>query len=120
MLHAMLAPDRYGQLGFIGLGAMGLPMARNLLAAGARVGLTGRTPAKAASLIDPGADLGEQVGVGAGGGGVVLAARAHVGGPQRPAVRGGDDLDVAAVMVVLARPPQIHPGGRAGVWSRSV
>jgi len=55
MLHAMLAPDRYGQLGFIGLGAMGLPMARNLLAAGARVGLTGRTPAKAASLIDAGA-----------------------------------------------------------------
>ena len=55
MLHGMPAPDTYGQLGFIGLGAMGLPMARNLVAAGARVGLTGRTPAKAASLIDAGA-----------------------------------------------------------------
>ncbi len=30
MLHT---PDTYGQLGFIGLGAMGLPMARNLVAA---------------------------------------------------------------------------------------
>ena len=66
------------------------------------------------TVVDPGADLGEQVGVGAGGGGVMLAARTHVGGPQRPAVRGGDDLDVPAVMVMLARPPQIHPRGRAG------
>ena len=44
-----------GRVGFIGLGAMGLPMARNLIAAGVRVGLTGRTPAKAAALVEAGA-----------------------------------------------------------------
>jgi 2-hydroxy-3-oxopropionate reductase len=43
------------EVGFIGLGAMGLPMARNLVAAGVRVGLTGRTPAKAAELVEAGA-----------------------------------------------------------------
>jgi hypothetical protein len=56
-----------------------------------------------------------KVGIGAGGGGVVLAAGAHVGGgPRGPAVGGRDDLDVAAGVAVLARPPQIHPPGRAG------
>lgn len=42
-------------VGVIGLGAMGLPMARNLVAAGLPVGLTGRTPAKAAELVEAGA-----------------------------------------------------------------
>jgi hypothetical protein len=65
-------------------------------------------------VVDPGGDLGEQVGVGAGGGGVVLAARAYRRGSQRPAVGGGDDLDVPTVMAVLPAPPQIHPAGRAG------
>ena len=55
MLRAMGDPDVRGQVGFIGLGAMGLPMARNLVAAGVRVGLTGRTPAKGAALVDAGA-----------------------------------------------------------------
>ncbi len=55
MLRVMGKTDARGQIGFIGLGAMGLPMARNLVAAGVRVGLTGRTPAKAASLVDAGA-----------------------------------------------------------------
>jgi len=43
------------RVGLIGLGAMGWPMARNLIAAGVRVGLTGRTPAKAAALVEAGA-----------------------------------------------------------------
>jgi hypothetical protein len=34
-------------------------------------------------------------------GGVMLTAWPYVGGPQRPAVGGGDDLDVAAVVVVV-------------------
>jgi 2-hydroxy-3-oxopropionate reductase len=45
----------HDRVGFIGLGAMGLPMARNLVGAGARVRVTGRTPAKAASLVEAGA-----------------------------------------------------------------
>ena len=62
MLHGMPAPDTYGQLGFIGLGAMGLPMARNLVGAGARVGLTGRTPAKALAQVRDGQDAADGAG----------------------------------------------------------
>jgi len=51
----MVEPGARDAVGFIGLGAMGLPMARNLVAAGARVGLTGRSPAKAAELVAAGA-----------------------------------------------------------------
>jgi hypothetical protein len=68
--------------------------------------------------------LGQQrqrLGMGAQRGGVVLATRPHRRGPDRPAVGRGDDLDVAAVSGVLARPPQVDlaarsvgPGGRAG------
>ncbi|HVH24982.1 MAG TPA: NAD(P)-dependent oxidoreductase [Pseudonocardia sp.] len=51
----MAITSRADRVGFIGLGAMGLPMARNAVAAGAPVGLTGRSPAKAASLVEAGA-----------------------------------------------------------------
>jgi 2-hydroxy-3-oxopropionate reductase len=51
----MVEPGARNEVGFIGLGAMGLPMARNLVAAGVRVGLTGRSPAKAAELVAAGA-----------------------------------------------------------------
>jgi hypothetical protein len=51
--------------------------------------------------------------IGAGGAHVVLSAGTHVGGPTGPSVRSGDDLDVPAVLVVLAAPPQGHPGCRA-------
>jgi len=44
----------------------------------------------------------QHLGVDAQRGGVVLAARPHARGPQRPAVRSGDDLHIAAVMLVLA------------------
>jgi hypothetical protein len=54
----------------------------------------------------------EQSGMGAGAGGVVLAARSDRRRPQRPAIRGGDDLHVPAVAGVLSRPPEIHSGGR--------
>jgi hypothetical protein len=40
----------------------------------------------------------------------VFPAGAYWGGPQWPAVRGGDDLDVAAVVFAFARPPQVHSG----------
>jgi len=54
-------------------------------------------------------------------GGVVLTAWTHVGGPQRPPVRGRDDLDVAAVVVMQL--PDHHrstPGVGPGVATRSV
>lgn len=44
------------QIGFIGLGAMGHPMAANLLASGHRLTLWGRTPEKFQDLLDRGAD----------------------------------------------------------------
>src|SRR5690606_21801781 len=44
----------------------------------------------------------------------MLAAGAYLGTPQRKAVRGGDDLHVAAMVVVLSGPPQVHPFGGAG------
>ncbi|CAO5151138.1 hypothetical protein FAIPA1_140029 [Frankia sp. AiPs1] len=45
----------------------------------------------------------------------MLPAGPNVGDPQREAVvRGGDDLDVARVVVGLARPPQVHALRRAG------
>ena len=55
MLLAMVDEDTSGRVGVIGLGAMGLPMAGNLLAAGHPVGLTGRSPDKAAPLVEAGA-----------------------------------------------------------------
>ena len=51
----MADADAPGPVGVVGLGAMGLPMARNLVAGGGRVGLTGRHPEKAAALVEAGA-----------------------------------------------------------------
>lgn len=50
---------RHKNIGFIGLGLMGLPMARNLLQAGAELAVFNRTAAKADSLIAQGAVLAE-------------------------------------------------------------
>lgn len=55
MLPAMVDGDAAGRVGVIGLGAMGRPMADNLVAAGRRVVLTGRSPDKARSLVEAGA-----------------------------------------------------------------
>src|SRR5512135_724053 len=46
--------------------------------------------------------------MGPGAGDIVLAAGPDVGDPPWPSIRRGHDLDVAAVAMVLARPPQIH------------
>src|SRR3954451_16099409 len=78
-------------------------------------------------LVGPLGQQRQRLGVGAQRGGVVLAAGPDRRRPQRPAVRGGNDLHVAAVAAVLARPPQVHPaagsvgpGGRAWNGQRSV
>ncbi|ODA69894.1 hypothetical protein APS67_005905 [Streptomyces sp. AVP053U2] len=44
----------------------------------------------------------------------MLAAGADRGHPERPAVRGGDDLHIPAMMLVLPGPPEICPVGTGG------
>lgn len=61
---------------------------------------------------EPFQGLDQAVRVGAGD--IVLAARAARGDPDRPAVRGGDDLHVPAVVLVLAGPPQVRAVGVDG------
>jgi hypothetical protein len=48
-----------------------------------------------------------------GAGDVVFAAGTYVADPQRPAVRGGDDLDVAAVVFMLSGPSRVGAVGAA-------
>ena len=48
-------PPDYGRVGFIGLGIMGLPMASRLTAAGFKLTVHSRTPARAASVLAKGA-----------------------------------------------------------------
>jgi hypothetical protein len=62
------------------------------------------------AVADPVGDPGQQVGIGAGGAGVVFTPRSHAGSPQWPPVRSGDNLDVPTVVAVLAAPPQVQPG----------
>ncbi len=75
---------------------------------------------QSAQVIGSVGESGQDLGVDAYRGGVVLPARPNVGSPDRPAVGDGDHLDVAAVVIVLARPPQIHSRGGSGVRQRSV
>ena len=48
----------FGPVGLLGLGAMGEPMAKNLLNAGARLTVWNRTPEKAHTLAEAGAEVG--------------------------------------------------------------
>jgi 2-hydroxy-3-oxopropionate reductase len=93
MLPAMVDTDTSG-VGFIGLGAMGLPMARNLVAAGTRVGLTGRNPAKATSLVEAGAAWHENPRSLATGAGVIVLMLPDL--PEVEAVLDGPDGILAA------------------------
>ncbi|MGO9606968.1 MAG: NAD(P)-dependent oxidoreductase [Candidatus Binataceae bacterium] len=60
------------EIGFIGLGAMGLPIASNLLAAGNRVTVWNRTASKADGLVAKGASLANAPGDVAKPGGIVV------------------------------------------------
>ena len=60
-------------IGFIGLGAMGLPMASNLLTAGHKLRLYNRTPAKGDPLIKHGAELMSTSAAVATPGGIVIS-----------------------------------------------
>jgi hypothetical protein len=70
-----------------------LPVLRGLERHGDGVGFTFVTQVGQGAyvVVDPGESV-EQVGVGAQAGGVVFSAGPDRGGPQRPAVRGGQDL----------------------------
>jgi 3-hydroxyisobutyrate dehydrogenase-like beta-hydroxyacid dehydrogenase len=59
-------------IGFIGLGSMGLPIAANLLAAGHRLKVYNRTAAKAYPLIERGAELMSNAAAVASPGGIVI------------------------------------------------
>jgi len=60
------------EIGFIGLGAMGQPMAANLLAAGYKLRVYNRTAAKAEALVKAGATRVERPGDATPPGGVVI------------------------------------------------
>ena len=61
------------KIGFIGTGAMGLPMASNLLAAGFHLTVYNRTASKAQPLIDAGARRADRAGDVAHPGGIVVS-----------------------------------------------
>ena len=77
------------KIGFVGLGAMGLPMAANLLAAGFHLTVYNRTASKAEPLVAKGAHRAERAGNVAQPGGIVVsmladdaAVKALVTGPD--------------------------------------
>jgi 3-hydroxyisobutyrate dehydrogenase-like beta-hydroxyacid dehydrogenase len=74
------------KIGFVGLGAMGLPMAANLLAAGFHLTVYNRTASKAEPLIAKGAHRADRAGGVAEPGGIVVSMLA-------------DDASVKAVVV---------------------
>ena len=78
------------KIGFVGLGAMGLPMAANLLAAGFHLTVYNRTASKAEPLVAKGAHRAARAGDVAQPGGIVVsmladdaALKALVTGPTR-------------------------------------
>jgi 2-hydroxy-3-oxopropionate reductase len=86
------------RIGFVGLGVMGTPMARNLLRAGYDVVLFNRTPEKAATLIEDGGAVAESL--------RDLAERSDVVITMLP-----DDADVR---LVLAGESGVLEGARPG------
>jgi 3-hydroxyisobutyrate dehydrogenase-like beta-hydroxyacid dehydrogenase len=111
MLPVMVDADTYTRVGFIGLGAMGLPMARNLVAAGVRVGVTGRSPAKAASLVQAGAVWHDNPRSVAADAGVIVLMLPDL--PQVEAVLDGPDgiLDASPRDLVLVISSTSSPDG---------
>ncbi|MEP0915159.1 NAD(P)-dependent oxidoreductase [Leptolyngbya sp. GB1-A1] len=64
-------------IGFIGLGSMGVPMAANLLAAGYRLNVHNRTPEKAQSLAEQGAQVVHHPAEAVSPGGIVITMLAN-------------------------------------------
>jgi hypothetical protein len=83
-------------IGFIGLGSMGLPMAANLLAAGHHLRVHNRTASKADPLLKRGAELMSNAAAVAAPGGIVITMLA-------------DDAAVAEAVVGVDTIAQRHP-----------
>src|SRR5205807_5045734 len=83
------------RVGFVGLGLMGLPMARNVLNAGFQLTVYNRTAAKAAPLVEAGAE--------------------QVGSPGQVAERS----DVVVTMVTDSPDVENVAGGEDGLLSRA-
>ncbi len=112
------------EAGFIGLGAMGLPMATNLLAAGVKLAVHNRTAAKAEPLRAHGAIVAPTAGAAARPGGIAMtmladdaAVEGIVGGPDGIAARlgaGGVHVSMSTIAPAtsrrLARIHQEHGG----------
>src|SRR3954453_18825962 len=77
---------------------------------GGLLALVAQVAENGVGLVGPFGQGRQHLGVRAQAGGVVFPARPPRRGPDRPAVRSGHDLDVAAMTGVLARPPQVPPG----------
>ncbi|SRR5579883_2983261 len=101
------------EAGFIGLGAMGLPMAQNLVAAGVKLKVFNRTAAKAQPLVEKGAARAASPAQAAAPGGIVLtmlsddgAVESMVGGEDGLAARlapGGIHLSMSTIAPSTAR-----------------
>ena len=85
------------QLGFVGLGAMGLPMTRHLLEAGHRVTVSSRSPGPVAQAVSLGAvEAASPAGVAAAADVVILCV------PSSPQV-----VEVVGAMLPVLRPGQV-------------
>jgi len=109
-----------GRVGFIGLGVMGQPMARNLLAAGADLVVHNRTPAAQDTLVALGATGAQSPAEAAAGADVIItmladdhAVRAVVGDAVLPAARPGAlVIDMSTVSPALSRELAARAAGR--------
>jgi 2-hydroxy-3-oxopropionate reductase len=109
-------------IGFLGLGVMGGPMARNLLAAGHDVIAWNRSPAPLAELVEAGARAGDGPAAVAAEADVVIsivsddaALRQVLGGPEgaiAAARRGSLVIDMSTVSPALARELAAEAAGR--------
>ncbi|MFO7172705.1 MAG: NAD(P)-dependent oxidoreductase [Bacillota bacterium] len=101
------------QIAFLGLGAMGAPMARNLIRAGYRLTVWNRTPERAAPLVAEGARQAPTPREAAAGCGVIItmladpdAVRGVAGGPDgllAGAARGAIWIDASTIGPTAAR-----------------
>src|ERR1700687_4959447 len=101
------------EAGFIGWGAMGMPMATNVISAGIKLRVHNRTASKAEPLVAKGATLAPSAGDAAVGGGIVMtmladdaAVESVVTGANGIAARlgpGGNHVSVGPIPPPAAR-----------------
>ena len=117
------------EAGFVGLGAMGLPIAINLAAAGTKLRVYNRTAAKAAPLLDQGAAQAPSPGAAASPGGIVFsilsddhAVRSVVEGADGLAARlapGGIHVSMSTIAPATARELSRYHQDRGSIYLAS-